>query len=379
VSPRTLERQVWDAGTARSLPGVAKALQLYMGLISSCALERVRGEEILPRGTLLDRVDPDMPQPVFVGAHVEDWWLHGNAAAYVTARDAEGYPAAARYYPAHRWGITEQRDFRGDLIPGGVTYLLDGQEVPRENVIHVQRGTDDTFPYRGMGVVEQHLRTLNRAGLEEAAESANLLDRGTPAVAIITPNVEPDQTQLDAAADRWVERFAGTAAKPAFFPKDTQIIPLSWNPTDAQMVEARAMSTKDIAAIFNLDPYWLGAEGSSHTYRSPGPMFLVLSKLSLGPVMDVFEDVWSHAWTPRGTRVRFDRTSLLRDDLSTMAQAFTTGSAYFPDKNEVRRYMGFPSLPEDAFPKPPPMLPAVPAADTPDDTEDTPTEEPTDE
>lgn len=113
------------------------------------------------------------------------------------------------------------------------------------------------------------------------------------------------------------------------------------------------MSTKDIAGIFNLDPYWLGAEGSSHTYRSPGPMFLVLLKLSLGPVMDVFEDVWSHAWCPgigtRGTRIRFDRASLLRDDLATMVQAFTTGADLFPDKNEARRYMGFPALPAESW------------------------------
>lgn len=359
--PHTLERQVWDSTTAGGLPGVARALQLYAGLISSCRLEEVRGVEVLGVPRLLEAPDPDMDRPTWVDAHVRDWWFHGNALHLVTARDARtGYPAACRYFPAHRWGIQESRDAQP-------IYLLDGKPVSRGDVVHAKRGIDPRFPYRGLGVVEQHLRTLNRAGLQEAAEAASLADRGTPSVAVITNLDSPDQSSLDAAAVKWVERFAGQTPRPAFFPKGTQVVPLSWTPENAQMVQARGMTTKDIANIFNLDGYWLGAEGSSHTYRSPGPMFLVLSKVSLGPVMDVLEAVWSAAWFPRGRNVRFDRVSLLRDDLLSMAQAFTAGSAYFPDPNEVRRYMGFPELPDSAWPQVPTQLQPPPA---PEDEED---------
>lgn len=363
VEPRTLERQVWNTSTAAGIPGVAMALQLYNGLISSCALELVRGMEVLDTPTLLQQPDPDEGRSWFVEQHVNDWWLHGNACHLVTARSARtGWPAAGRWFPAHRWSILEDRRTSQPV------YHLDGLEIPRGDVVHVKRGADPAFPYRGMGVVEQHLRTLNRAGLEEASEAAGLTDRGMPAVAIITPQAEPKEKDLDAAADKWVEKFQGPDRKPGFFPKDTQVIPLSWNPKEGQMIEARKMTVRDVAQIFGLDPYWLGAEGSSHTYKSPGPMFQTLLKTSVGPVMDKFEDTWSAAWTERGKRVRFDRVSLLRDDLLSMVQAFSQGSAYFPDPNEPRRYMGFPPLPDSAFKKAepvPPVPPPAPADDAP--------------
>jgi hypothetical protein len=361
--PSTLERQVWDSNTARALPGVGRALALYSGLISGCALIHTkRGEPVeapLPR--LLERPDPDMARPTFVSVHVEDYLLHGNACHLVTARDAYGYPAAVRWYPAHRWYIMPDEEQQP-------IYHLDGIRVPRANVIHAQRGADPNFPHRGVGVVEQHVRSLNRAGLEEAAESRNLTERGRPDVVIITPNSEPDAGDLDAAADKWVERFSGHTPAPAFLPKDSQVIPLSWNPRDAQMVEARRMSLQDVANIFNLDGYWVGAGAPSHTYRSPGPMFLTMLKVSLNPVMDVLEDVWSASWYARGNEVRFDRKALLQDDLLSMVQAFTTGRQFFPDPNEPRRYMGFPALEESAFDVVLPEPPAPP--DEPEPEED---------
>lgn len=365
VVPRTLERQVWDSTTAKGLPGVGMALTIYRGLISSCALQLTRGYDVLPTPRMLDRPDPDVDRPTWIGDHVEDYLLHGNALHLVTVRGTDGYPLAARWYPAQAWTVEE------DQRTGEPVYRLYGRDVDRDDVVHVRRGTDPTCRWRGIGVVEQHLRTLNRAGLEEAAESENLTNRGRPDVVVITNMNEPDPDELDKAADKWVERFGGQDPKPAFLPAGSSVVPLSWNPTDGQMVEARKMTTKDVAQLLGLDPYWLGAEGSSHTYKSPGPLFLTLVKLSLGPVMDPFEDVWSNAWLPgRAARVRFDRARLLVDDLGSMLQAFSVGSAYFPDKNEVRTYMGFPPLPDDAFPKPPVIPPAAPADDQPADTAD---------
>jgi HK97 family phage portal protein len=232
---------------------------------------------------------------------------------------------------------------------------------------------DPSFRHRGIGVVEQYLGTLNRAGLEAAAETANLTTRGMPSVAIIQPDGSTfDQTNADNVAEKWEERFAGQARKPGVFPAGTQVTPLSWNPVDQQLVQARGMTIKDIANAANLDGYWLGAEGSSHTYRSPQPMYLTLLRTSLNPMLKTFEDVWSSHWLPYGRNVTFDRTELLRDDLQTMVATFTAGSAFFPDKNEVRVYMGFPELPESAFP-------AVPAALAAANEDPEPEEEPTDE
>lgn len=369
--PRYLRRQVWNAETARAIPGLGRALGIY-GMVAQCALLHMKGSETLsPTPRLLQRPDPDRPLPWFIEQHVHDWFLHGNACHLVTARrQDDGYPAATRWFPAHKWSIEEDRD-------GQPRYRLEGREVRREDVIHVPRGADPNFPWRGIGVVEQYLSTLNRAGLQSAAESANLTNRGMPSVAIIKPGTEHDPKNDDEVARKWEDRFAGQDPKPGIFPKDTQIIPLSWNPTDQQLVQARGMTLKDIANAANLDGYWLGAEGSSHTYRSPQPMFLTLLRITLNPMLKVFEDEWSTQWLPYGRKVTFDRVELLRDDLKTMVDTFARGRAegLFPDPNEPRLYMGFPELPESAWPAPPPQL-SEPPADEPSTDEPDPEDEP---
>jgi HK97 family phage portal protein len=356
---------VWDATTARSIPGIGRALGIY-GMVAQCALLHMKGRETLtPTPRMLQRPDPDMALPTWIQVHIEDWFLHGNACHLVTAYGADGYPAAAKWFPAHQWGIEDNR--------GEPVYLLNGREVPRSQVVHVKRGVDPSFRHRGIGVVEQYLGTLNRAGLQSAAETANLSTRGMPSVAVIQPDGSVyDPTNADNVAEKWEERYAGQANKPGIFPAGTQVIPLSWNPVDQQLVQARGMTIKDIANASNLDGYWLGAEGSSHTYRSPGPMFLVLARTSLNPMLRTFEDEWSHAWLPYGRTVGFDTVELKKDDLESMVRTFTMGSALFPDKNESRVFMGFPELPESAFPSVPPALAAANEPDPEETTDDDP-------
>lgn len=363
VAEPKLLRQVWNAETARAIPGLGRALGIYT-MVAQCALLHQKGTETLtvtPR--LLQRPDPDMPLPLWIQVNIEDWFLHGNASHLVTAYDAAGYPASGRWFPAHRWGIQETRE-------GQPEYRLDGQPVDRDRVVHVQRGADPNFPWRGVGVVEQYLSTLNRAGLQSAAESANLTSRGMPSVAVIQPpGSEFDPANADKVAEKWEERFGGSqSGKPGIFPHGTEIKPLSWHPNDQQAVQARALTLKDIANAANLDPYWLGAEGSSHTYRSPQPMFLTLLRVTLEPMLKMFEDEWSFRWLPYGRKVRFDRVELLRDDFQTMVQTFAKGieAGIFPDKNEARTYMGWPELPESAWPQVPAAL---------DPTEDEPAED----
>lgn len=374
ADPSTLSRQVWDATTARAIPGVARALGIYT-LVAQCHLLHVKGTTPLEVPRFLQRPDPTMALPTFLQVHLEDFLLHGNAVHLVTARDAEGWPAAVKWYPASAWGMVRHP------LTGEVSYTLYGRPVIDRDVVHVPRGADPAFPHRGMGVVEQHLRTLNRAGLQEAAESANLQTRGLPAVAIIKPNPEPDPDNDEKVADAWVEKFRGPEPKPGIFPQGTNIIPLSWNPTDAQMVEARDQSLKDIANMFNLDGYWLGAPGGSMTYKSPGPQYLTLLRTSLNTVLRTFEDVWSWSWLPYGRSVLFDRPALLRDDLLTMVQTFATGKAagLFPDVNEAREYMGWPHLTDEQLalaapptpdPEPPADDPNAPTQDTEETTDD---------
>lgn len=361
VSPATLSRQVWDANSAEAIPSVSKAVQVYAGAMSQLALDAYRSTTKLQRTRVLRVPDPALRTlATWISVQVKDWWVHGNAVSKVTLRGSDGYPLAVRWFPAHMWwqaGPEETED-------GGVDYYLNGKLVPREDVIHLQRGAADWEPWRGVGVVEQHLNYLDRVAMQSAAEGENLKTGAVPSVAVIMPQEDPTDTEMDEAGAQWDEKFRGPGRRAALLPNGTQVVPLSWSPNDGQMVEARNLALVDVANMFNLDAYWLNHQGASHNYKSPGPMFTSLLRLSLEPVMVVFEQVWSEAMVPLGQDIRFDRPTLTRDDFGSMVTTLNTATGGKPlmTQEEGRIYAGLPEEPTvGEFPEAPPQLENPPA------------------
>jgi phage portal protein BeeE len=337
--------QVWDVQSALRIPSVSRATSLYSGLIRQCPLDAWKGMTPLDRPRLLDRPDPFRSRAWFVGVQVEDYLWHGNALAVVTTRNAEGWPASVAWVPAATANMWVDDD-------GSPHYLSNGRELNARNVIHVRRSADRFRPWRGVGVVEQHLGTLDRVAMEEEYERSSLAGAGVPSVAIIANNPGLSQEEADDGKISWMDKYAGPQRTPAILPYGTQVVPLGWSPSDSQMVEARKMSLIDVANAFNLDGYWLGAEMRGLTYRSPGPLYLGLLRTSLEPVMADFEQAWADDWLPRGQSIRFDRLQLTRDDFGATIDALAKAVA--PPQSdptvggilsvpEARAYMALPA------------------------------------
>lgn len=362
LDPKTLTRQVWDANTARRIPGVGRALDLICGLMSQMPLDDFAGIRPLRRPRLLEQPDLDLDLATFIAVQVEDFLMHGNAAHLVTVRDATGWPAACKWYPASAWHVAQ------DPQTGRLLWWLNGREVDAGDVVHVQNGADPMAPYRGQGVVERYLSTLDRIALQGERERVDTQTGQVPSVAVIVPQKEPQEEDLDDAAAKWEGKFSGPGRKPVFLPNGTEIVPLGWSPTDAQHVEAMKLGLQDTANMFNLDGYWLGAGASSHTYRSPGPMFLTMVRITLGRIIAPFEQKWSNAWLPRGRRVTFDRATIQGDDLKTTIEMLVkaTGKPVMT-RNEARAVLklapvdGGDELADE---------PATPEPDVPENDED---------
>lgn len=374
VDPATLSRQVWDAVTAQQIPAVGRAQALYGGLISQCALDLYRGDLRQTRPDMLKLPDPSQRSLAsFVRGHVDDYLMHGNALHLVTMRDnVTGRVRSTRWFPAEQWSIDP-------TYPGNPDYYLNGKKVFSKDVVHVQWGHAPGSPWRGWGIVERYLATLNRAGLEEAAESAALTGGSVPSVAVITPQKNPTQKEMDDAAEAFEQRYSGAQRRPGIFPAGTEVIPLSFSPQAQEATLARQMTLVDVANLLNIDGYWVGAPGSSHTYKSPGPMFLVLQRTSLEPVMTDLEQVWSLAWGPPDERVAFDRVQLTRDDFGTTIQTLTmatSGPKPLMTREEARVYIGWSPEPLiGEFAPTPAPAPAAPKLSVVPDDGDTETEE----
>ena len=343
VDPATLTRQVWDSVTAQQLPAVGRAMALYGGLISQCTLDLYDGPSpVSPRPPLLEVPDVLLQAAAaFIRVHVEDYLVHGNALHLVSSRDQSGRVRRTTWYPADEWSVDASHG-RGFL-----DYYLNGQKIARrEDVVHVRWGAAPGEPWRGWGLVERYLNSLDRVGLQEAAERGALKNGSVPSVAVIAPQKSLTQTEVDDAAYGWEQRFGGPTRRPGIFANGTQVIPLSFSPHDQQATLARQMSLTDVANMLNLDAYWLGAPQSSHTYRSPGPMFLTLQRTSLEPVMNDLEQVWGANWFPGSQKVQLDRNKLTRDDfqtsLTTLGKAVADG---LMSVEEARLYMGWTAQP----------------------------------
>lgn len=371
VDPATLTRQVWDSVTAQQLPAVGRAMALYGGLISQCSLDEYTGNiPAATRQSLLKIPDPNLQsRAAFVRVHVEDYLVHGNAIHLVTGRFPKGHPRAGwprttRWFPAAEWSIDVSH---GRGFPD---YYLNGIKIARrEDVVHVRWGYAPGQPERGWGIVERYLATLNRAGLEEAAESKALSGGSVPSVAVIAPQKELTPEELDEAAVAWDAKFSGPGRRAGIFQNGTQVIPLSFSPQDQQATLARQMTLVDMANLLNLDPYWVGGVSSSHTYKSPGPMFLVLQRTALEPVMVDLESVWGLAWTPPEQDLRFDRFQLTRDDFaSSVTTLLAAVKGGLMSNEEARLYLGWAPEPlvgelvvaPEPVPAGPPELSVVP-------------------
>jgi HK97 family phage portal protein len=331
---------VWDAQTALRIPAVQRAVALYAGMTKQMPLDAYRGTMPLPRPSLLARPDPNRARSFFVQCSVEDYLLNGNAISLVTSRGADGWPLSVSWLPA-AWVYIAWQPYDESSID----YYLLGSKLPFADVIHVRNGADRYYPVRGVGVIERQLDTLDRIAMEEQYERSALAAGAVPSVAIITPQPTLTQDIADAAKESWLGKFGGPTREPAILPNGTQVIPLAWSPSDAQLTEARRMSLVDVANMFNLDGYWLGSPTAGMTYKTAAPQYQQILRTSIEPVIADFEDVWSYAWLPRGQQIRFDRNQLLRDDLTTTAAALVAlVGAGILTPADARIYLALPAV-----------------------------------
>jgi HK97 family phage portal protein len=350
---------VWDATTARRVPAVGRAIQLYGGMVKQMPMDAYRAGQPLPRPMLLESPDPRAvwPRSRFLQASVEDYLLSGNTVSYVTARGVDGWPLAVMYLPIN-WVFISWA--QGDLST--IEYSFMGTVLDSDNVVHVARGVDRWYPVRGVGVVEEFLCTLDRAAMEEDYERNTLSGAAVPSVAVIAPQASITPDVAEEAKERWVANMGGPVRTPVILPNGTQVIPLAWSPSDTQLIEARKMTLTDVANLFNLDSYWLGAAVQGMTYKTAAPQYQQILRTSIEPVMADFEQVWSQAWLPRGQTVRFDRNKLLAEDLPTTAAALAqlVNSGIMTPDAAWQVMLGTPLAAVDNEPGPPPVT-AVPA------------------
>jgi HK97 family phage portal protein len=358
-----------NPGTYRggmSVPGAWRASVLLSDLLGQVPWDAYREfggepeEKIEPTPPLLEQpAPPDTRMTTFSSWALDLIW-HGNAIGVIAARNFAGWPTAVWPVPAQMCSVRRVTKYMDTPLPvGALEYTIGAmKELGSQDVIHI-KGPCEPGAVRGMGVLEAHLNTFSLAQ-EQSRQARSLSNHGVPTGVLESSN--PDLTEgeaLDMKA-QWLanQRDRSIAVTNA----STKFVPLSWNPEQLQLVEARRLTVSELELIFGFPVGWLGGMNSARQYSNVEMDAVNLLKFSLGGHLARFEQTLSLAF-PRGTRARANMDAVLRADTLTRYQAHKIGiEAGFLLPDEARDYEHRKPLPEkpqmpDAFT---PGLPAGP-------------------
>lgn len=353
-----------NPGTYRggmSVPGAWRASVLLSDLLGQVPWDAYREyagapeEKMVPTPPLLEQPSPPDTRMTTFSSWALDLIWHGNAIGVIAARNFAGWPTAVYPVPATSCSVRRVTAYMDTPLPvGALEYTIGAlKQLGSQDVLHI-KGPCEPGAVRGMGVLEAHLNTFSLAQ-EQSKQARSVSNHGVPTGVLKSDN--PDLT-VDEAQDMKAQWLANQANRSiAVLNASTSFTPLSWNPEQLQLVEARKMTLTELELVFGLPVGWLGGQTSSRTYANIEQDAANLLKFSLGGHLARFEQTLTLAF-PRGTRTRANLDAILRSDTKTRYEAHQIGiQAGFLTVNEARDYEHRPPLPDK---------PQMPDAYTPD-------------
>jgi HK97 family phage portal protein len=193
-------------------------------------------------------------------------------------------------------------------------YMVGDHVFGAGEIIHL-RGKLPISNGRGSGVLKRFAAELGMAlSLRDYASGA--FTAGVPAGYLKTsvPNISQDQA--DTLKARWMAQHGSSARSIAVLNATTEFHPLTWSPVDLAAVDFARISVSQIALMFGLQPYHLGAPADSSVYTNIESRMIELYQLTLLPWIRRIESTLD-AQLPAGTELRIEIDGLLRADTKT--------------------------------------------------------------
>lgn len=305
-----------------SIPGVWRAVNLLADLLGGVPWDaytkhgRDQYELVDPCPQLLEQPAPPDTAVTTRSSMALDLVVQGNTVAKIVGRDGKGHPSEIAPVPAAWSGV------RRDPETGRAIYNLNGEQLDQDDVIHV-KGLTVPGQLWGMGVLEAHFGATFRLARELNRQAADIGLNSVPTGVFQSGN--PDMTKSDAAETKLGWQRSMRERSIAVIGPNDKFTPLSWNPEQTQLIQARQFSLTEIALIFGLPASLLNSSGgNSMTYSNTESDALEVLKFSLHGPLTRFEQAFTQAF-PHGTVVRADLDSFLRADTLTRYQAYETG------------------------------------------------------
>jgi HK97 family phage portal protein len=352
-----------EYGGAMGVPGAWRAAVLLSDLLGSVPWHAYRdgpggvAERVVPTPAILAQPSPpDIAMTTYSSLALDLFW-HGNGLALRLGLDAAGNASAMLPVSAPEVHVTRVRAGDGvDLPIGEVAYHIGGRWHPASDVIHI-KGPCAPGALRGMGILENHPRLLTLA-VEQSRQAAAATGAGIPLGTLKSDNPDLDGDEAAELKSGWL--MAQRERSIAVLNATTSFEPLAWNPTEAQLLEARKFTLHELALLFGVPLHYLGVEGGSRTYSNVESEGIDLTRFGLGGHLARFEGALTLALAP-ATWAKANLDALLRSDTLTRYQAHQIAiAARFLSPSEVRATEDRPPMTAAQLAELPPLVPPTP-------------------
>jgi HK97 family phage portal protein len=229
------------------------------------------------------------------------------------------------------------------LNPTTVEVLDDGYRhnemfLQRFEVLHL---TELLLPgeKRGTSRIKQAKDTLG-LGLALEEYAGRFFGNGAYAGVVLEVPFELTKEQADEIQTSWEAKHKGLSRshRPAVLMNGMKAQQLTINPQDSQMLEQRRFAVEEVARIFRVPQFMLGvATPGSVSYSSVEQQMLFFAQSTILPRVEMLEGAFSRLLINDRSFIKFNMSSLVRADLATRTQAYSTAlmSGYM-SVNEVR-------------------------------------------
>jgi HK97 family phage portal protein len=238
-------------------------------------------------------------------------------------------------------GLLHPETIQVELRGQRVVYLLDTikgrTEHGPDDILHVKAMSEDGL--RGLSPVTQ-CRTALGLSSSLLQSAKQFTEEGSRPSGLLTTEHARSTESLQHMQAAWNSRHAGVQNmhKVAVIAGDVKFVPLGFSQDDAQFLEQRELSAREVARIFRVPAWAIDAPtGDSLTYANVVEQNRALVTHSLRPVAVRIETAISNDadLCPGSTYVQFDFDALLRSAPEQRAQAYT--AALNPQTGWMRR------------------------------------------
>ncbi len=353
IAPRISRRQ------ALQVPAVMRARNLICGTLARLPIHiRDKDRNIVSPTTLLDQIDPDLPNVVILALTYEDLLFEAESWWRVLELGRHGFPTFAQHISTDRVYVSGVNlpATNGQVRAYGPRQVyIDGRPVPDEQVIRF----DSPNP-----ALLVHAARAIRACLNLDTAAASYADHPIP-LGYFTPregeNPREDDATVDHLLDKWDE--ARKRRVWAYVGKAWEAKKLQFDAEQIQLSDQRQHAVLEIARAAGVDPEDLGVSTTSRTYQNAEQRRLDLVDFTLAHYMSAIEQRLSmRDVLPRGYRVKVNLDGFLRADTKTRFESHKIAlDAGFETIDEVRELEDRPAIRQvKAFPASEPEPSAVP-------------------